>query len=249
MQPMRTTRRNLGNVAAGQLLDDIRAGRYVPGDRLPTEKGLAQAFGIGRNAVREALQALVAIGVVDVRPGRGSVVLGIPSEDVIGVETVSALLEDQAVSDLHEFRQVMEVEIAGRAAERASGEDVARIRAALVAYRLALEEGLPVYEADIRLHRAITAATHNSVYDRVLDALTDLLASARRQSSTIRGSREKALPEHTEIVEAIERGDAAGAREAMRHHLETASVALSEARRVAQRWPTSAPHETSGDRP
>src|SRR5215204_5072864 len=120
--------RTLSQAVTEAILDRIRAGEYRPGDRLSTEKGLMEQFGVGRNVVREAVQGLVAMGLVDVRPGRGAVVIGVDTSRAMDPGTVAALLLDQTVDDLNEFRAVIEVEIATRAAARATPADVTRLR-------------------------------------------------------------------------------------------------------------------------
>jgi len=91
--------RTLSQAVTEAILDRIRAGEYRPGDRLSTEKGLMEQFGVGRNVVREAVQGLVAMGLVDVRPGRGAVVIGVDTSRAMDPGTVAALLLDQTVDD------------------------------------------------------------------------------------------------------------------------------------------------------
>lgn len=223
---LRASRRNLSQVVAEELLGRMRAGEIKPGDRLPTEQGLMTEFGVGRNTVREALQSLVAMGILDVRPGRGAVVVGINSNSAIAADTVSALLVDQAVLDLFETREVFELHIAAKAAERAAPEDILRLRDAHEAFRRELAAGNLVYQTDIEFHRALAQATQNSVLLKVLDALADLLAFSRRQTERVPGTKEKALHEHGAILAAVEARDSEGAGEAMRVHLTTVREAV-----------------------
>lgn len=229
--PPRLTRRNLGQLVADELLEMIQAGEFRPGDRIPTEQGLMDMFGVGRNSVRESVQALVALGVLDVRPGRGAVVLGLGSDDMFDTQTTSALLENQTVVDLYDFRRVLEVEMARQAAERGSEEEIERIGAALDRYRLELEAGRPVFQADLEFHRAVALASENVIFLRVLDAVADLLERARRDTDSVPGAKERALEEHTMIYEAIAVHDVDSAREAMEGHIESAVWAIGEFRR------------------
>lgn len=227
----RLTRRNLGQLVADELLERIQSGEYRPGDRIPTEQGLMDMFGVGRNSVRESIQALVALGVLDVRPGRGTVVVGIGSDEMFDAQTTSALLEDQTVVDLYDFRRVLEVEMARQAAERGSAEEIERIALALERFRLEMEGGRPVFQADIEFHRAVALASENVIFVRVLDAVSDLLEGARRDTDSVPGAKERALHEHTKIYDAIAANDVDAARDAMGEHIESAIWAISEFRR------------------
>lgn len=77
-----------------------------------------EMFAIGRNTAREAMQSLVAMGILDVRPGRGAVVVRTPDGSALDSQLVAGLLTDKSISDLYEFRLVVESEIAGIAAQR-----------------------------------------------------------------------------------------------------------------------------------
>ena len=232
MAPTRIARRNLGQQVAEELLQRMQRGEVRPGDRLPTEQGLMELFGVGRNSIREAIQALVAMGVLDVRPGRGAVVIGLTTDAMFDRQMTSAMLEGETVMDLYDFRRVLEVEIAIQAAQRGSAKDIARIAVALDHYRAALEAELPVFQADIDFHRALALASENIIFLRVLDAVADLLESARRETDFVPGAKEKALDQHTRIYEAIAARDPEAARTAMVEHLESAMWAVREAKRL-----------------
>jgi GntR family transcriptional repressor for pyruvate dehydrogenase complex len=215
-------RRNLSHSVAEVLLERIRSGEVRVGDKLPTELGLMEALGVGRNVIREAIQQLVAIGVLDVRPGRGTTVIGVGSDDLLDARTVSALLEDQAVRDLYGFRMLIEVEIAEAAASHASASQIEVMAEAHREYQHNRATGLPVYRSDLAFHRGIALASNNQIYVRVLDALTDLLEAARERTDHVAGAPELAIEQHGIILEAIRRGDGAAAREEMRRHIRSA---------------------------
>jgi DNA-binding FadR family transcriptional regulator len=223
-------RRNLSQVIASEILDRIRRGEIGVGDRLPTEAGLMQEYGVGRNAVREAIQQLVAVGVLDVRPGRGTTVLGRDTEDLLDARTVSALLEDQTVKDLYSFRMLVEVEIAAEAARRATEREIAVIAEAFDEYRRSLEAGRPVYRSDVAFHRTIAIASMNSIFVLVLDALADLLEASRSQAALVPGASDDALRDHAAILAAIQAHDPDRAREAMTSHIRLATEVISHAR-------------------
>jgi GntR family transcriptional repressor for pyruvate dehydrogenase complex len=223
-------RRTIGQVIAEVLLERIQSGALQAGQRLPTQRELMEEFDAGANAVREATQALVMMGVIDVRPGRGATVLATPRESVLDFDTVAALLEGQAVVDLLEFRQVVEADMVERASSRATAEDIAQIWDAHERFAQVLAEGKSVYAGDIAFHRALAVASHNQVYVDVLDMLGNLLAIARQRTERVAESKEEALVEHDAIYRAVASGDAAAARDAMKKHLRTAMWAEESVR-------------------
>jgi GntR family transcriptional repressor for pyruvate dehydrogenase complex len=228
-------RRNLSHAIADELLERIRDSRLRVGDRLPTLEELMRDFGVGRGVARDAVQQLAARGIVDVRPRRGAVIVGVQPDAALDARALSALLEDQAVEDLYALRRLVEVAVAGQASERASRTEIAGIRAAHERFKVALEGERAPTEADIAFHRAIAVAAHNAVYVLVLDTLADVLAVVREeQAAAAPASVWEALDEHAAVLEAIEAGDAERARGAMTRHLEKATRGMRQARRRAR---------------
>ena len=229
MSPVR--RRSVSQSIADDLLQLIGTGEFRPGDRLPTEQGLMERYGVGRNTVREAVQVLVGMRLVESRPGRGTTILASDSADAGGRLLISQRLTDEAIDDLYEFREVIEVEIAGRAARLHTAEDLEASRRALEHFVADVREGLPNHQSDIRFHLSLAAAAHNAVFHEVLQSLQGILSEVRRQTQSVPRAADIAVREHRVILDAIERGDVDGARSAMTQHIGSAKWALGEARR------------------
>jgi DNA-binding FadR family transcriptional regulator len=227
---MQLGRQTLSQAVSAAVLDRIRSGEFGPGDRLPTEKSLMQEYGVGRNSVREAVQALVTLGLVDVRPGRGATVIGIESTAAMDTETISVLLKEEAVDDLYAFRRLLEVEIASRAAVAATPRDLEDIAASIRAFESGLEQGRPVSKLDDEFHAAVARASHNAVYATVLDAISGLIANARRLTTNVAWASERARVEHRRLYEAICAHDPEAAAAVMGTHLDSAIQAIAEGR-------------------
>jgi DNA-binding FadR family transcriptional regulator len=223
-------RTTLSQSIASALLDSIEEGRYRPGDLLPTERELVIEFDAGRNTVREAVQALVALGVIDVRPGVGARVVEVRRSEAAKNVAVASRISDAAVVDLIEFRATVEVDIAKRAAERSNSESLANIRDALAAFEVAVRTATGIAAADIEFHRAVAAASDNSVFMTTLDAVSDLLTATRSEAAKAPGAPEMAIVQHQAILEAIERSDSDGAGLAARDHVDRGTWALLVAR-------------------
>ena len=145
----------------------IGSGRWGTGDRLPSVAELAVELDVGRSTVREAVQALAHRGVLDVQQGRGTFVAATDAQGL------GWWLRRAEVLDVYEARRGLEVDAARLAALRRSDDDLAALQAAIRDRRAAQAAGA-VSEwaaADLALHRAVFAATHNPVLGRVFDAL------------------------------------------------------------------------------
>ncbi len=230
-------RRTLSQAVSAEILERIRSGLYRPGEKLATEREIMAEFDVGRNVAREAIQALVALGLVDVRPGRGSVVLGTTATQAVDTTALSALLYDHSVDDLNEFRRVIEVEIATRAAKHATDSDLAVMRRQLDQFRSRFEAGLSVVEPELGFHDAIAHASQNAVYYQVLELLRDRLANARSLVEHLEWVNQRAMDDHEAIFAAIEAHDSDAARRAMAKHMELAAEAIAEARRLRDERP------------
>jgi GntR family transcriptional repressor for pyruvate dehydrogenase complex len=223
---MAVGRQTLSQAVSAAVLERIRTGEFVPGDRLPTEKVLMQEYGVGRNSVREAVQALVTLGIVEVRPGRGATVIGIEPEDALDAEMVSVLLKEEAIEDLYAFRRLLEIEIAARAAEKATAADIEEIELRLRAFQFAQTQAAPASRADDDFHAAVARASHNAVYATMLDAVSGLIANARRLTERVPWAAERAAVEHERLFEAIKAHDPVAATDVMRAHLDSAIEAI-----------------------
>ena len=227
---MQIGRQTLSQSVSAAVLERIRAGEFGPGERLPTEKMLMEEYGVGRNSVREAVQALVTLGLVEVRPGRGATVIGIESENALDSEILSALLKEEAVDDLCAFRKILEAETAACAARNASDGEIEEIARRLEAFEHEHARGGQVSAADDAFHAAIARASHNSVYATMLDAVSVLIANARRLTTRVSWAVPRAIEEHTVVLAAIRAHDPEAAAAAMRTHSDSAIEAIHEGR-------------------
>jgi DNA-binding FadR family transcriptional regulator len=195
-----------------QLREQIVAGTWPIGGRIPTEAELAQLTGTSRNTVREAVQSLVHAGLLERRQGSGTYVLA--ASELAGAVTrrVAGAHHDHVL----EVRRALEVGAARLAAQRRTPQDVARMRALLARRNDAAERGdlAQVAEMDVALHRAIGQAAHNPVltdlYEHFLDALHDNVLH-----NTMWGLAQNP-DEHVGLVDAIwaQDADRAGAEAA-----------------------------------
>jgi len=215
---------SLAERVVGELAADIRAGALRPGQQLPTEAEAASRFRVSRTVVREALQRLQAAGLVETRHGVGTFVSASRREaglraDAAEIATVIDLLA------VLELRIAIESEAAAIAARRRTQAHVETLRSALARFAADLAAGRETVDADFAFHAGIAAATDNRYFETVLASLggkaipraglkNPEMGPAARLEYLARVNRE-----HEDILEAIVRGDADGARAAMRNHI------------------------------
>ncbi|WP_213530843.1 FadR/GntR family transcriptional regulator [Paenibacillus cisolokensis] len=209
---------------AEQLKDHIVGGGWKAGDKLPSTKELSEQFQVGRSTMREALSALKAMGLIEIRHGEGCFVRSVDSADLRLTQFESLLLNRKTVLELLEARKALEISNAALAAEKRTADDVAEFEKLMAN----MEDGIGDEErgeaADIRFHRLLAEATHNSIMVKLLESISSQMEMAIRETRRIQmySSKEVSLRlwrEHAAIFEAVKAGDAAAAQERMREHL------------------------------
>ena len=200
-------------------MDMVISGGLDPGERLPPERELCSRLGVSRTVVREALNLLEARGIISIEHGRGAVVSGGGPRAVRDTLGLLLRVQPKTLWELLEMRGILEVEVAGLAAERAGDEDVAAMRHQLDRMRDSIEAPEGYVDADVEFHAFLARAARNEVLLTMLEPVVDLLRASRRVSAALPGRALRALGEHEEILGRVEAGDAPGAREEMRLHL------------------------------
>ncbi len=210
----------------------IETGELHPGDRLPAERDLARALGVSRPTVRSGLKALAAMGVVNSRRGAGTFIADGPPD--LGREPLGLLaaLHGFTSDEMFEARLLLEVGVAGLAAEHAPAEHLATLAEELTEMFTAVGDPQAFLVHDVRFHQALAAGCGN----RVLAALVEMVAAQfyehrRRTVARARDLRESAEL-HRRIYRAVRSGHPEAARGAMAEHLRRAQHA--QARETAK---------------
>jgi GntR family transcriptional repressor for pyruvate dehydrogenase complex len=212
----------LSDKVAEMMLETILSNRLKVGDRLPSERELGEQFGVSRTVVREAVRALVAKGVIEVRSGSG---LRVAAVDAAAVsESVRLYVRGGGIDfeKVHEVRRLLEVHIAGVAAERAAEDDVAALREVHDRMVRDADDVDAASLDDLEFHRRIALATHNELYLVLMDSIGRALVDIRR-ANLASGSAPATLEQHARVLACIAAHDVDGARDAMATHLEAVS--------------------------
>jgi GntR family transcriptional repressor for pyruvate dehydrogenase complex len=205
-----------------ELKRQIAIGAITPGDKFPPERELAKTFKVNRASMRQALKVLESMGVLSQRVGDGTYLSN--SAETLLREPLDflVLLDDLSPQDIADTRMIVEPELTARAAERATGEDLAALRTAIAA----MEKSKNAREriaADLEFHEAIFRASGNRICALLFGEVHRL--SLHGPGRSVKPQIvERSLLYHRRIYAAIKARDPKGARDAMREHLADATV-------------------------
>ena len=198
----------------------ILDGTFPPDRPLPSERLLAERFGVSRGSVRDAFRNLEVIGLLEAHHGRGT----FPREltvDRLVAPLASVLSYRRDLQDeLLDVRRMFEPAVARAAASRVTADDLADLQRILDTQRQKLTTGRSAIVEDTAFHAALARATRNRVVVRIMETLNDLLVESRKQTLMQKGRPERSLKGHEAVVAALARRDGEGAARAMNDHIE-----------------------------
>jgi GntR family transcriptional repressor for pyruvate dehydrogenase complex len=235
LEPVATPRR--ADSVAERLRSRILTGAYPPGSRLPNERELADALGVNRASVREALKRLEFLELIEVRHGQGSFVRAVEGSSAL--QLIEDLLRDRRTITRELLRQLLEfrrhitihvVELAARNRTEALLE-----RAQSLLQREAGSQGDPelALELDVEMNALLGEATGNLMYQFLTNLFTKLLRRLGPIYYNERRDHARSLRTHREMLRAIESRDAGAARRLLEEMLDYSERAiLSEAERL-----------------
>lgn len=181
---------------ADRLLQDIRDGRYAVSEKLPSERQLAEAFGVSRPVVREALMMLSSLDVVDIQVGRGAFVVA----NDVGPQPGE---KKRSLIDVTDVREALETGALRMSATRARRQEKAAVRAALDSLSSQVARGEETAADDLALHRSIVAAARSPILLQLWTNLTDEIAQTIRLSPHGRAMSEEILEQHRVLANGI----------------------------------------------
>jgi DNA-binding FadR family transcriptional regulator len=233
--------------ASTAIVDQIRSaivsGRLEMGARLPPERALAEQFGVSRVTVRDALRGLEAMGLIEVRVGaRGGAFVTVPSGSLVG-QTMSDMMLLSAVTpeDIVEARLMVELGTVSLACARASDEDLARLRALCERGRANLAAKTYTRELSWEFHSLLAEAAHNTAIDGLTHSFRSTLSMHPVRVREGATAHAQTVEEHTRILEALERRDAAAARREIAAHLLRGTGIEDRAAPLLEAWGDARP--------
>jgi len=213
----------LSQKIVAQISDRIVHRELKPGDRLPTERAMAEQFQVSRTAIRDAIKILSGSGLLEVHHGVGIFVANPqhPASEVVWNFTQAKL------RDVFEIRKALETEAAYLAAERRDAMHLARLQKILQDARDHSDNVDVLNDRDAQFHIAIAESSQNYLLVKVMWTLLDVLADTRQASLAIPSRPQSSLEEHEAIVEAIVAQQPEKARLSMLYHLESVESSIA----------------------
>lgn len=214
-----------------QLLDELSSsllgGDFKPGERLPSERALAEQLGVSRPILREAMQRLRERGLIHVAPGSGSYIRETSALD--WARSLDAVGRHRAATtrQLVEARVMLEEQAASLAAKRATPEDIANLDLALVAFGQATTV-IERARCDIAFHSLVARASHNPVIEMMFGAIAPMVFEVMLRSLDDPEVLSQGAPLHHVCLDAIRDGDAQAAAAAMCQHVTLAATLFGD---------------------
>jgi GntR family transcriptional repressor for pyruvate dehydrogenase complex len=213
-------RRNKVYEEVAKQIERLILKKLKPGDKLPSERELAEMLQVSRSSIRDAIRGLELMGLVEPRQGAGTIVRELSAESVVNPFANSLKHQRDQVSELLDFRKMLEPPLAARAATHATDDEIAEMEEILQRQENKMALGEAAVAEDTEFHYSIALASGNTVVLKVLDVVMDLLRETRERSLQVEGRAQRSLAGHRRILAAIKRRDAESAKAAMRRHVE-----------------------------
>jgi DNA-binding FadR family transcriptional regulator len=221
-------RRKLYREVLDRLMARIGSGEIAPGGQLPSERELMELYGVGRPAIREALQSLERSGIVTITHGeRARVAVPTPEtlvSQIAGGAQHMLRIAPNSLDHLKDARLFLETGLARVAALRATKAGVAELEARLDEHRRAMRRLDLVLDRDMAFHRQIAVMTGNPIFPAIVEAMFRWLSAYYRSLVRAPGAERLTLAEHQRILDAIAAGDPALAEKAMHDHIARANA-------------------------
>jgi GntR family transcriptional repressor for pyruvate dehydrogenase complex len=216
-------RESLSTQTLDQLIGWLKDGTFKSGSKLPSQNELVDHFGVSRTGIREALQMMAVLNLIEIRPGLGCFVKRVSPEYIIHADVLSILLDKESVLAVIEARKLVESGTAALATERATPEDYWRMEDVLIAIDRAIQRNESVAVPAAEFHCALAEASHNAVLVKLLRSFSHLMAKAGRLLEDSVEDLDKfkryELKSHQDLFHVIKQRDPEKSRKAMIDHI------------------------------
>lgn len=213
------SREGIAEQVVDLILNQIRSGELVPGQKLPSERDLALQLGVGRPSLREALRALSILRVIDIRQGDGLFVSQLLPDQLLEPLSFFLSLSEHSMDQLFEARIIYESGITGIAARTLDSEGIKKLRNCIEEGEKSLDDPKVFLELDVTFHQTITRAAKNPFLEKTADAFRALSLASRSLTVSLPEIRERAHRDHEKIFEALLYREEELAAKSMAEHL------------------------------
>lgn len=212
-------RRRLYEDVVQQLQTLISSGELAVGDKLPSERSLAEQLSVSRASVREALRILEARGMLEARPGQGMFVRGRRTQEIVSVLASFLVRERESFLEVLDVREALERKAAERAAVMAGNKDLEALKAAVISMQEEVLEGRSPLDSDTEFHHALGVASGNEVLSQMLETVLGLTSRRRQEFTQLSRGPIMMLHQHVNIYRAIKNGEPQNAAAFVSEHL------------------------------
>lgn len=212
-------RRYLYNEIVEYIQEMIRGGEFRVGGRIPPERSLARRFGVSRNCIRQAIQALSEKGILESRRGAGTYVCAPDRTVPIDSLTPPVEIQKDLVRDIIQFRIMLEPQIAALAATRITSEELDRLKIIVCDQDRRNLAGDDDASLDAEFHLLLAKASRNRIVQRVVGMMNEIINESRSEPLQSEERRRASVIGHIRIIDAMEKGDPRMACQAMKDHL------------------------------
>ncbi len=216
-------RESLSTQTLDQMIGWLKDGTFKSGSKLPSQNELVEHFGVSRTGIREALQMMAVLNLIEIKPGLGCFVRRVSPEYIIHADVLAILLEKEALMDVIETRKLVESGIAALATERALPEDYWRMEDVLIAIDRSIQKNESIAVISTEFHCALAEASHNAVLVKLLRSFTQLMARAGQlledSVEDLAKFKRHELKSHQDLYHVIKQRDPEKSRKAMIDHI------------------------------
>lgn len=209
----------VSNVLVERILGFVTAGKLMPGDKLPSEREMAQRFQVSRPTVREAMRALSVLGVIEIQHGGGAFVSSLNATDLLGPLNFFLSLSEVSVSKLYEARCLVEGEICAQAAKLATEENLAHLEALIEEQKGQVSYAEEYLRLDSQFHQYLGEMSGNPFLARASQSLNVLGIEFRRKAANTKDTPGRSIDDHRAILKALREKNPEAARQAMVAHM------------------------------
>jgi GntR family transcriptional repressor for pyruvate dehydrogenase complex len=218
---------------AEAIYEKIRSGQLMPGDKLDSVQQLAENFQVGRSAIREALTALKAMRLVDMKQGEGTFVQEFERDQITFPLSTAILMNKEDIAELVEVRKIIECGTAAAAAKKRTSRHLEAMESALVEMKRAHGDGELGEKADLQFHLALAEASQNKLLINLINQVSGLMGETMKETRRVwlfskQTTLEKLYQEHLAIYEAVKDQNEELARNFMLVHLDNVDAILQK---------------------
>ena len=210
------------------IMELIRNGKLRPGDKLPSERQLAESLGVSRVSLREGLRTLAFMNILDVRTGDGTYISSLDSQELVEPLIFVLELNNQTVQELAQARRLIEPYLAAQAARNITDEELVELNRCLSRMESVTGDYDGIVQQDMELHRLVAQAGQNTFLYRFITTLSTLVMQRRPVFVRDPDWFPRTIAAHRRIVEAINQRDPVAAEAAMAAHMDELSLEIRE---------------------